>query len=192
MKTRPAKNTLSDGDLLRRSTEGDEEAFLILYRRHQGPVFRFALHMAGSRELAEEVTQDVFMAIVTDARQYRAERGTLQAYLIGVARNQVRRHLRSMQTIADSDAGERSMARDPGEHLDETLGKQEDLKLLRRAILNLPPNYREAIVLCDLEGFDYAQAAEQLGCALGTIRSRLHRARGILQRRLKRRQECPV
>ncbi|MBV8865358.1 MAG: RNA polymerase sigma factor, partial [Acidobacteriaceae bacterium] len=159
----------------------DEEAFLILYRRHQGPVFRFALHMSGSRDTAEDVTQEVFMAMLTEADKYLPDHSPLQAYLIGIARNHVRRHLRTIRERPDRigpDSGSH------GDYLIDELSRDQDLTALRKAILSLPPAYREIIVLCDLESIDYVNAASQLGCPVGTVRSRLHRARVILQAKL--------
>ena len=178
---------MSDADLVNLSAAGDEEAFLILYRRHQGGVFRFAWHMSGKREIAEEVTQDVFIALLRGLRRYAAQRAPLEAYLLGVARNHVRRYL-AKEAFANADvANLESSARPPGENEEE-----QQLAALRAAILALPPRYREVIVLCDLQDCDYRQAAEQLGCALGTVRSRLHRARAILQAKLVRRERCSV
>jgi RNA polymerase sigma-70 factor (ECF subfamily) len=178
---------LNDDDLLRLSGKGDEDAFLALYHRHQGPVFRFALHMSGRREIAEEVTQDVFMTLLSEPKLYAAGRGPLQGYLIGIARNKVRRQLAQsrMWTSGESIAGQ-------GASLFEGLNKERELAALQSAIFSLPPNYREVIVLCDLENMDYAQIARQLGCAVGTVRSRLHRARAILGARLRKSQGCPV
>lgn len=181
MEKSPDKDQLGDADLLERSANGDEEAFVILYQRHQGPVFRFALHMSGSRETAEEVTQDVFLALVSGLRRYSRERGALEPYLIGMARNHVRRYMNQPPTNTFA------VAEDRGDPLHE-----QELASLRAAILKLPPNYREVVVLCDMEGLDYAQAAAQLGCAIGTVRSRLHRARAILAARLRRRERCPA
>jgi RNA polymerase sigma-70 factor (ECF subfamily) len=70
--------------------------------------------------------------------------------------------------------------------------RQQDLALLRSAILSLPLKYREAVVLCDLEELDYETAARRIGCAVGTVRSRLHRARAILGAKLRRRDGCPA
>lgn len=185
-KTR-ARDELSDNDLLRLAGKGDENAFLVLYQRHQGPVFRFALHMSGSRETAEEVTQEVFMALLSEPKQYVAGRGALQGYLIGIARNKVRQHLAQSRMLAsDADLAEESVS------LFEGLNKEEELAALRNAILRLPPSYREVIVLCDLENLDYAQTAQQLGCAVGTVRSRLQRARAILAAKLRKTQGCSV
>src|ERR1700730_8424177 len=83
----------SDDDLLRQTTAGDEQAFTALYRRHQASVYRFALHMSGSVDVAEEVTQEVFMFLIRGAKQYDAKRGSLHGFLYGVARNHVLRRV---------------------------------------------------------------------------------------------------
>jgi RNA polymerase sigma-70 factor (ECF subfamily) len=177
---------LGDGELLRRSGAGDEKAFMTLYRRHQGSIFRFALHMCGRRETAEEVTQEVFLALLSEPALYVEERGSLQGYLIGVARNKVRRALAQSRSVD-------SLRHEPSEtSMFEGLCKERDLAALRTAILNLPQNYREVVVLCDLEEMEYAEVARHLGCALGTVRSRLHRARAILGARLRRKEACPA
>jgi RNA polymerase sigma-70 factor (ECF subfamily) len=72
----------------------------------------------------------------------------------------------------------------------EALSQEQELQELRAAVLSLPPNYREVVVLCDLEGMDYSQAAATLNCPVGTVRSRLHRARAILSAKLKKRMRC--
>ncbi len=191
MEKSPLNEELSDADLLRLSANGNEEAFVVLYRRHQGPVFRFALHMSGRRDTAEEVTQDVFLALLTGLRGYVRERGALQPYLIGMARNQVRRYLTAAsrnlrESLEDADEPQGNNANS----LFDEISGHEELKAVRSAILNLPPKYREVVVLCDLEGIDYAQAAAELGCAVGTVRSRLHRARALLEGRLKKPERC--
>jgi RNA polymerase sigma-70 factor, ECF subfamily len=178
----------SDDELLQMSTRGDEEAFLTLYHRHQGSIFRFALHMSGQRETAEEITQEVFLALLSESRKYLAERGDLQAYLIGVARNKVRRQIRQSRGFASLGQTEPAVA---AESL-EAVSRQQEARALRAAILSLPANYREVVVLCDLENMDYAQAAQHLECAIGTVRSRLHRARMILGSKLRNGVRCPV
>jgi RNA polymerase sigma-70 factor (ECF subfamily) len=187
-KTR-AYEELSDGELLQLSSKGNEDAFLALFRRHEGPVFRFALHMSGRRETAEEVTQEVFLTLLSGGKLYAEEHGALQAYLIGVARNKVRRHLAETQVFDSAGLGQPSSS---GADLLEDLSKGQEIEGLRSAILSLPPNYREVVVLCDLEDVTYAQAAQQLGCAVGTVRSRLHRARAILSAKLRKCERCRV
>jgi RNA polymerase sigma-70 factor (ECF subfamily) len=185
----PPYEELSDSDLLQLSSKGNEDAFLILFRRHEGSVFRFALHMSGSRETAEEVTQEVFLALLSERKLYAEEQGALQGYLIGVARNKVRRHLAEARVFGSEKPSERSIS--SADVLDD-LTKGQDLECLRSAIISLPPNYREVVVLCELEDVTYAQAARQLGCAVGTVRSRLHRARKILSAKLRKAERCPV
>ncbi|MFL6350955.1 MAG: RNA polymerase sigma factor [Bryobacteraceae bacterium] len=187
-KTRPHEE-LSDGELLKLAGKGDENAFLTVFRRHQGPVFRFALHMSGRRETAEEVTQEVFLTLLSEEKLYAEERGALQAYLIGVARNKVRRYLAEARVFGSAELAQPSSV---GAGLLDDLSKGQEIEGLRSAILSLPPNYREAIVLCDLEELTYAQAAQQLNCAIGTVRSRLHRARLILGAKLRKCERCRV
>src|SRR5882762_9089245 len=102
---------LSDDELLRRIPGGDEEAFLAFYRKHQGAVYRFALQMSGKTEIAEEVTQDVFMVVIRAAQPYDSKRGSVHAFLYGSARNFVLRCLdreRRYITVLDDPASEHS------------------------------------------------------------------------------------
>jgi RNA polymerase sigma-70 factor, ECF subfamily len=187
--------TDGDGDLLRSISRGDESAFLEFYRRYQGPVYRFALQMSGQAEIAEEVTQDVFMVVMGSAKKYDSERGSIAAYLYGVARNFVLRRLEQERPyVTTLDDPEREYAgvaaRDPDPLADLT--RNERIDSLRRAVLALPPAYREVVVLCDLHELDYAEAATALDCAIGTVRSRLHRARALLTEKMQGEERCAV
>ena len=88
------KDELSDSDLLRSMLAGDEEALALLYRRRQAAVYRFALQMCGSKAIAEDVTQEVFLFLMRDGHVFDPARGTLSSFLLGVARNHVLRRLR--------------------------------------------------------------------------------------------------
>jgi len=180
---------LADDELLRLAGSGAEDAFTTLYQRRQAAVYRFALQMSGSPSIAEEVTQDVFMMLLRDSSSYDASRGTLASYLYGIARRLVWRRMAQSRSqiplaVVESDEG-----RTP-EHLvalpcvERDLARDESVRALRRSILGLPAGYREAVVLCDLHELSYAEAANVLGCAIGTVRSRLHRARALLAERL--------
>ncbi len=178
----------SDGDLLRLLSEGDEKAFLEFYRRHQGLVYRFAQQMSGKTEIAEEVTQDVFMVVMGAAKRYDSERGSVPAFLYGIARNIVLRALERespYMTVLDDEDGEYAGRLIAEEDVLGDLARNERIETLRRAVLALPPAYREVVVLCDLHERDYAEAASALGCAIGTVRSRLHRARALLMEKLR-------
>src|SRR3954447_3642403 len=178
----------TDDELLLRIRSGDEQAFLSLYRRRQAALYRFALHMSSSVSVAEDVTQDVFLAVLREECGYDPERGTLSGYLFGIARKLILRQMqrgRAMVALeTDSDEAtlpELAVEDDP--LLDLT--HREGLEALRRAVQALPRRYREVVVLCDLEEVDYADAAIALGCPIGTVRSRLHRARALLLDKLK-------
>ena len=181
----------SDGDLLRRTASGDEKAFTALYRRHQSAVYRFALQMSGSTEIAEEVTQEVFMVLIRGGTNYDPARGALAAFLYGVARNHVLRFVGRERWycggVEDAE-NEPAAVDDPGDRLD----RDQQLEALRKAVLALPPHYREAVVLCELHELDYADAAAVLGCPVGTIRSRLSRARALLSWKLRAGERCPA
>jgi RNA polymerase sigma-70 factor (ECF subfamily) len=185
----------SDGDLLRLLSSGDEKAFVEFYRKHQGIVFRFALQMSGKTEIAEEVTQDVFMVVMKSAKRYDSERGSVAAFLYGIARNFVLRSLereRPYITVLDDPAGDYASRVAVEQDLFGDLAQNERVETLRKAVLALPPAYREVVVLCDLHERDYAEAASALGCAIGTVRSRLHRARALLAEKMRAGERCAV
>ncbi|MGA3205345.1 MAG: RNA polymerase sigma factor [Bryobacteraceae bacterium] len=165
----------TDQELLLKMFSGDEDAFTTLYRRRQGPVYRFALQMTGSAAIAEDVTQEVFMALLSKTAKYDAARGSLASFLYGVARNLVLRRIEKTAEIEDY-AG-------PEDILDD-LTRRETVELVRRAVLSLPPAYREVVVLCDLQDTSYGEAAQVLDCPIGTVRSRLNRGRSILAQKL--------
>jgi len=188
-------STETDRDLLRLISRGKESAFLTFYRRYQGPVYRFALQMSGRADLAEEVTQDVFMLVMRTAGQYDPTRGSAASYLYGVARNFVLQRLdreRPYLTALDDPGSEHAdlAASDPDPLTDLT--RNERIESLRKAVLALPPAYREVVILCDLHELDYAAAAAALDCAVGTVRSRLHRARALLGEKMRAEERCAV
>jgi RNA polymerase sigma-70 factor (ECF subfamily) len=185
----------SDGDLLRLLSSGDEKAFIEFYRKHQGVVYRFALQMSGKTEIAEEVTQEVFVVLMKSAQRYDSERGSVAAFLYGIARNFVLRALereRPYITVLDDPAGDYAGWVAAEHDIFGDLVQNERLETLRKAVLALPPAYREVVVLCDLHERDYAEAASALGCAIGTVRSRLHRARALLAEKMRASERCAV
>jgi len=178
--------TPSDHDLLRGMRGGDEAAFTALYRRWQGPLFRYALRVSGSPALAEDVTQEVFMALLRRNEGYDPSRGEVSSYLHGIARNLARRRIereRGHLPLAD-EAG-------PDDPLAD-LVRRERTDLVWEGILGLPLHYREVVVLCDLQGLSYEEAAAALACAVGTVRSRLHRGREQLGVRLRSARTLPA
>jgi len=183
------KSDLNDSELLRSMLAGDEEALSVLYRRRQGAVFRFALQMSGSKTVAEDVTQEVFLFLMRDGRVFDPQKGSVSAFLLGVARNYVLRRMRVEQQLAplgddfDDDLPVLHVSADICP-LDD-LTRAETIESVRKAVLSLPSKYREVVVLCELQDISYGETAEILGCAIGTVRSRLHRARALLLAKLR-------
>lgn len=172
-----------DEALLSGVASGDRGAFAALFRRHRPAVYRFALHMTGETSVAEDVVQDVFLTVIHDAGRFEPDRASAIAWLCGIARNHARRRLHRDRVVAAFVDGEDDLAgRLPAPDTDplEGLARAQRLDLLRRAVLSLPVRYREAVVLCDLQELPYADAAAAIGCAVGTVRSRLHRGRALL------------
>jgi len=192
----------ADEDLMRRTAQGDREAFAAIYRRHHALVFRFARLMIGSTEAAEDVVQEVFLGVMRSAARYDPSRSTLTTYLYGAARHQVRRRLLRDRLFVSLDDGPglgqacgrpgAGLGTHPTSSTADELSRQRDLRDLRRAILALPPRYREIVVLCDLQDVSYADAAQAVGCAVGTVRSRLHRARQLLTQKMQRARACAM
>jgi RNA polymerase sigma-70 factor (ECF subfamily) len=178
-----------DRDLLRRFSGGDREAFTALYRAHFPAVFRFVLYMTGDRVQAGEITQDVFVWLVHHPGGFDPERGDLPAFLGGVARKLLHRRQQSERRWLPLDEAALAPVAGRGGEFTHGLEQRQDVEELRKAIAALPERYREAVVLCDLQEKSYQQAAEELGCALGTVRSRLHRARELLVRKFQWKRE---
>lgn len=194
-----------DIELLRRLAAGDDDAFLEFYRRHQGGLYRYAAHMCGSPQSAADVVQETFLTLIRHSGKYAEEKGSPVAFLFGIARN----HLRKLhekegryvplsdeagQEISTAGSGVTSHANGNGrlpassghaETILENLERTQIAGLLREAILTLPDHYREPLTLCDLEGKSYGEAAEILECPVGTVRSRLNRARSMLLDKLR-------
>ncbi len=201
-------NEPRDLELMRRLSAGDEDAFLEFYRRHQGGVFRYALHMTGRPEAADDVVQETFLTLIRHAAKYDEGKGAPAAFLYGVARNHVRKlHEKERRYLAfpgeeggefvletgaargNSNGNGRYAAASSGtESVLQGLEKEETILMLRDAVLTLPLHYREPVTLCDLQGKSYEDAAALLACPVGTVRSRLNRARSILLEKLRPRQ----
>ena len=169
----------SDEELIAAVAAGDREAFGTLYRRRRADVYRFALHLTGTPSAAEDVAQDVFMIVIHEAKKYSPSRAAVVPWLLGIARNMARRRLseRRHEPLPETDTG-----RHPALHDDpaEGLMRSRQVQALRQALVTLPVPFREAVILCDLQELSYQDAASVAGCALGTVRSRLHRGRQLL------------
>jgi RNA polymerase sigma-70 factor (ECF subfamily) len=201
----PGAETIDDGVLLRRMMAGDEASFTLLYRRRHPGIYRFALHMSGNTAVAEDVTQEVFMTLIRDGQRFDPALGTLSGFLFGIARNHLRRRwdqergsvplpgtAEELDTIMLNHVGWRNGGSGNGngngvaafpDHSDEMVS-WENIRRVRQAIATLPENYREVVVLCEMDEMSYEDAAAVLECPIGTVRSRLHRAKSMLTEKL--------
>jgi len=173
----PDFERIRDRDLLKRFHAGDRDSFAEIYRVYHMPVFRFASLMAGDGVKAAEITQDVFVWLIHHPNDFDPQRGELGSFLIGVCRKLLKRRYSEEQRWVPLDES----ATAPVSSGNTGGG---DVFHLRRAISALPERYRAVVVLCDLEEKTYEQAAAIVECAVGTVLSRLHRARALLTRKL--------
>lgn len=180
-----APSETSDSDLVRRMSAGDRQAFGQLFQRYQRTVYRFAVQMTGRPDVAEDVAQDVFMALARTGHRYQAAGGRLTTYLYGVARHLVLQRERQRRARAETDLEQLEAGDRPTPWVDPADGMLHAARLaaMRRAILRLPAHYRDIIVLCELNAVSYDDAAAIIGCPVGTVRSRLSRARRLLAAR---------
>jgi RNA polymerase sigma-70 factor (ECF subfamily) len=180
-----------DASLVEVLAGGNGEAARELYRRHCHPILRFALSMTDSRAAAEDIVHDTFVELLHHPRSYDPSRGSLRAFLYGIARHRIAKSLRAAVVVppdlsCDDDTHSCPAAREPVELAAPTGSPEEqterahDIERLRAAIRALPLVYREVIAWCDLEEVPYATVADILDCPIGTVRSRLHRARTLL------------
>jgi RNA polymerase sigma-70 factor, ECF subfamily len=172
--------------LLERMRQGDEDAFAAIYAAHHPPIYRYALQMCGAAA-ADDVVQETFMALLQQPNRYEADRGPLVNYLFGIARHHVIKRIASSPSevsIDEDGAAAEDVFSMPALTPLEDLSRAETVDAVRAAIRSLPAPYREVVVLCELEELDYAAAAALIACPLGTVRSRLHRARALLASKL--------
>jgi RNA polymerase sigma-70 factor (ECF subfamily) len=184
----PPQDPQAEHALLARMKQGDQEAFRALYQRHKDAVYRFALLYCGSPATAADVTQDTFVHFITQTQQFDPTRGSVGAWLCGVARNMARKQLavREMPTDPADLADDTALAESHVDHdtpLERVL-KSESAEQVRQAVAGIAPHYRDILILCELSELSYAEAAQVCGIDIGTVRSRLSRARSQLAQRL--------
>ena len=180
----------SDEGLVVRARAGEREAFAAIYHRYHVGIYHFARAMTGSTTLAEDVTQEVFLELLRTLDRYDSRRGALSTYLYGITRNVCRHKLRRERRFVGFDlgTGEPESADDPS----DPVLRSQTVARVRAFIKALPEPYREVLVLCDLQGMSYDAAAAVVDAPVGTIRSRLHRARQQLAERITQADEQPA
>jgi len=175
---------VGDERLLERACKGDADAVSHLFARHQASIYRYAVHMCG-RDAGDDIVQETFLTVMRQPGRYDSARGPVIGYLLGIARHLALRRLTSPAGRALYEDRDEEEPVDPGQQTAlDTLTRTETIEAVRAAVRSLPPQYREVIVLCELEEMDYSAAAGIIQCPIGTVRSRLHRARMLLSAKL--------
>ncbi len=175
----------ADGELMRRVQGGDREAFATLVERHKAPLIRFLTGLSRDRDRAEEVAQDAFVRLFELSHRYQ-ERGQFTPYLYRIAANLLRTEDRKrrrrailLKAFGGNGTGEASPS-------PQTVCLRDELSVrLSEALSALPLRYRSPLVLRDVEGWSYADIARAMSCGEGTVKSRIHRGRERLRRRLE-------
>ena len=191
-------NPATDTELLRQMRCGVAAAFQALYRRHQGPLYRFALLRCGSADTAADVVPEVFMGLLTDSFKFDPLRGALPNFLFGVTRKLILKHEHPRQRehslvepdddADDEDPDSASLAHEPLARLLSI----EAAEQVRRAIGLLAPHYRDVVILYELHELSYLEIAEICQVDIGTVRSRLSRGRAAMAKRLALYRREPI
>lgn len=179
----------ADHELLEATLAGEEAAFLEIYRRHHDRVYRFAYRMTGSPHVARDVTQSCFAGLLEGLSRYDARRASLGTYLCAAARNLSLRHVsRAWRERPLSGGGDTQPSREPGP--EQRLLAEERARLVREAVLALPPLHREVLILAEYEDLGIAVIAQIVGAETGAVKVRLHRARRKLRAALETRMRA--
>jgi len=174
----------TDAELMRRARSGDEQAFARIVERHKGPLVNYLARLTGSREDAEEHAQEAFLRLYRSAGRFRPE-ANVPPLLFRIAINLARTHARRKRLWRVLAVALAAGHRDEGEPADGPVFLSELQHRVQAAIARLPPRYREPVLLRDIEGWSYAEIAATVGCAAGTLKSRIGRGREMLRRDLE-------
>jgi RNA polymerase sigma-70 factor (ECF subfamily) len=169
---------IDDRSLLERFRQGDRDALASLYRTHHQAIFRFVLYMTDDPDASAEVVQETFLWLIHHPSAFNPDRGSLRSFLSGVARKKLQHRARDSRRFESLSPAVLQMT--------AAEGPPDGSRDLRKAIAELPEVYREAVVLCGIEEKSYEEAAAILDCAVGTVRSRLHRGKEHLARILNK------
>lgn len=179
------KTNGDDSEYMARLAAGDASAVRHLYERHGRALLRFSAAMCRSRQVAEDLVHDTFVALLREPFTFDPALGTVYGYLCGVLRHRVSRYYRQQKRWVALDSEDESAEPPaPAQNPVDEIARSETTAAFRRAMLELPLQHREIIALCDLEELPYATVATILQVPVGTVRSRLHRARALLTIRL--------
>lgn len=166
--------TDDDAELMREVRDGRTAALATLFERHHARLYRFCLRMTGNRQASEDLVQDTFMRMLKYAKTFRGDMA-FAPWMFRIARNACADHLRRSASDAISDGDLDARPAEQSGH-DERMADDQRADLLRRALLALPLERREVLVLSRYELKSYEEIAGALGCSVGAVKVRVHRA----------------
>ncbi|MBL8525638.1 MAG: RNA polymerase sigma factor [Betaproteobacteria bacterium] len=187
----PLTDPSEDLALLNDMRRGNAAAFEALYRRHQAPLYRFALLRCDSADTAADIVQEIFLALLSNSLKFDPTRGVLQGFLFGVARNLVLKReeaqYRFVSTSRDDEEGDSADdVLDPAPQPQQRLLNQQQAETVRQALAQLAPHYRDVVILYEMHDLSYVEIAQICNIDIGTVRSRLSRARAKLVEMLEK------
>ena len=166
----PIHNAMSDEELMSQVHHGIGEMLGVLFERYHVPLFNFYLKLTGNRPLSEDLVQEVFFRILKYRHSYRPET-PFRAWMYQIARNARLDHLRKRRPETSWEP-EMSPAVEPVDTAQQT----QEAVLLRRALMQISEDKREVLVLSRFQDLKYEEIAQMLGCEVGTVKTRVHRA----------------
>jgi RNA polymerase sigma-70 factor (ECF subfamily) len=180
---------MDESGLIKDALKGDLDAFNRLVLAYQDMLYYQAYRMMGEAQAAEDVTQEAFISAFKKLRQYRG--GSFKSWLLRIVTNacydELRRRKRRptspLEPLNDYEEEIESprWMTDPSESPEEAAERADLNRALQNCLDELPPDFRAVVVLVDVQGLDYSETAEAIGTPLGTIKSRLARARSRLR-----------
>ncbi len=177
----------NDSELIEQTLQGRPAAFGVLVRKYQDRLFNTLARLLGNIEDAHDVVQDSFIQAFVKLETFQ-QSSAFYTWLYRIAMNMAATLRRRKRAVLSVDQAREATGREPidlGESPGERLERQERQRQVRQAIAELPEEYRAVVVLREMEGFCYETIAEVLDLPIGTVRSRLHRARILLRDQLK-------
>ena len=184
---------LSDEEVMERCAQGSEAAFRSLVSRYRSRIMNLVCRFINDRDRAEEIAQEVFLRVFRNRERYRKS-GKFSTWIFTIAvnltKNEIRSRVRhkgtfSLDALEEETGGQGLPFPDSNPLPDEDLNAGEIRTKVAEALRKLPPRYREAVVLRDVEGLSYEEVGQILRIPGGTVRSRINRARMMLKERLK-------
>lgn len=184
---RPEVSPPDDHQLMHLAQQGDAQAVTVLYTRYRRRVLNFLYRFTGNRAAAEDLTQETFIRVVQHLNSYRPT-GSVGGWIYRIAENLALNAIRSRKGISeisldeplelaeDSVDRKETIASDVAQPDEEAIRSEKEA-LIQAALLKVSVKYREVLVLCDMEGYRYQEAAQMLKCSINTVASRLARGR---------------